>query len=95
MSTLDELQRKVEDLTKRHRTASSKKAELKGQLQAKKEELVSLGEEIRNAGYDPKNLKSERDKAQGELEALIDSFERDLTEVEAALAAFDKKDPAK
>lgn len=91
MSSLDALQKQVEDLSRRHKAAASKKAELKGRLEAKKQELVALGEEIRNHGYDPKNLKAEKERVEAELKAELKAFEEELTAVEQALAEIDKK----
>lgn len=88
-SQLEVLEARLEDLTKRHKTASSKKSKLQGQLEAKRQELASLAEEIRQAGFDPKKLKDERDKVEKELTDMMDALERDLAEVEEALAAFD------
>jgi len=88
-SQLEELQTRLDDLTKRHRSASSKKSKLEGQLEAKRQELANLAEEIRQAGYDPKKLKDERDRVAKELVGDMDAFERDMVEVEQALAAFD------
>ena len=46
--------------------------------------------EIREAGYDPKNIARERDQAREELEKIIAQVETELTEIETALAAFQK-----
>lgn len=89
--TPDEMKKKVDDLTQRTQAVRSRKATLKGQLQAKREELDRLVKEIRSAGYDPKKLTEERNKKKAEAEAAIASFEKDLAEVEAALAKFEKK----
>lgn len=89
--TPDDIRRKIEDLQTRHAAVTAKKNSLGGQLQAKKEELAALITEIRAAGYDPKKLVAEKDKAQQELETMIINFEKDLTEVERALSAYDKK----
>ena len=88
-SQLEVLEARLEDLTRRHKAASSKKSKLQGQLEAKRQELASLAEEIRQAGFDPKKLKDERDKVEAELTGMMDALERDLAEVEEALAAFD------
>ena len=87
----DEIDSKVKDLMTRHAAVLQRKAALSGQLQAKKEELVALVNEIKAAGYDPKNLSEECSKAQRELEASVTTFEVELVAVEKALAAFDKK----
>ena len=89
MDSLENMQARVEDLLRRHKVADAKKSKLAGQLEVKRQELAKLGKEIREAGYSPKNLKSERDKAAEELDGLIETFEQDLTQVEKALAAID------
>lgn len=85
-----EMEAKVKDLMSRHATVLQKKAALSGQLQAKRDELATVVREIREAGYDPKNLVEETRKAKAALEAEIVSFEEDLAKVEKALAAFDR-----
>jgi predicted nuclease with TOPRIM domain len=87
----EDLQKRIDDLTKRYNNVARKKAELKGQLDARKAELVALTEEIKAAGYDPKKLKEERDRHEAELIALVSSAEKELTEVEAALAKYSSK----
>lgn len=88
---LEELKQRVEELSKRYASATKKRSELQGQLEAKKAELVALSNEIKAAGYDPKKLKEEKEAAEKELITMIDVCEKDLSEVEAALKAFDKK----
>ena len=87
----EEMKAKIESLQKRHQAVLEKRAVLSGQLQAKKQELAAIIEEIKAAGYDPKNLASEHDKAEQELEAMVVEFEKKLADVEAALAVFDKR----
>jgi len=87
---IEALQNKLGDLTKRLTKVTEKKAGLRGQLEAKKQELVDLIEEIKAAGYDPKKLKEERDKKAAELQTMMASFEKELAEVEEALASFEK-----
>lgn len=91
MRTPEEIKTKIEELQERHEAVSTKRASLGGQLQAKKEELAKIIQEVKAAGYDPKNLASERDKAQQELEVMLEDFEEKLTAVETAIAAFDSK----
>lgn len=90
-ASLDQLKRKVDDLLRRHTVVTKKKSELRGRLEAKKTELVELGEEIKAAGFDPRKLKEQRDEAHQELEDLVESFERDIVEVEEAIASFEKE----
>ena len=89
--TPEEMKQKIDDLSQRTATVRSRKATLKGQLQAKRDELAKLVVEIKEAGYDPNKLVAERDKKKAEVEQAIASFEKDLVEVEKALAEFDKK----
>lgn len=87
----EDLKKKVEDLIRRTEAFNKKRAGVGGQLEAKKEELANLIREIRAAGHDPKNLASERDKAERDLKAMIVTYEQDLVAAEQAIAAFDKK----
>jgi len=91
MRTPEEIKAKIADLQTRHEAVTTRRASLGGQLHAKKEELATIIQEVREAGYDPKNLPGERDKAQQELEDLIEEFEQKLAAVEEALSAFDSK----
>lgn len=89
--TPDEIKAKIDNLLKRHDAAVKKKAGLGGQIQAKKDELNLILQEVRAAGFDPKTLANDRDKTQRDLETMIVDFETKLTEVEGAIASFDKK----
>jgi chromosome segregation ATPase len=89
--TPEELRRKIDDLSKRTDAFNTKKASLSGRLQAKKDELAQLIVEIRNAGYDPRTLRAERDKTQGTLEEMIVAYEKDLVAAETAIAGYDTK----
>lgn len=91
MSQLDQIRARITDLEKRYKVVSSKKAKLQGQLEAKKQELVALKEEIEAAGFDPKNLKKEKERIERALVADLDAFESDLQEVEAAIASFEAR----
>jgi uncharacterized protein YoxC len=87
----EEMKAKIDAIQKRHQAVLEKRASLSGQLQVKKQELQAILDEIRAAGYDPKNLASDHDKAEKELETMISDFEKKLSEVEDALATFDKR----
>lgn len=88
MKTPEEIKTKIDELLRRHSVATKKKSELSGQLQAKKEELASLVEEIKAAGFDPKNLGAERDRLMKEVEEKSADFEQKLVAVEEALNSF-------
>ena len=83
-----EIQRKIEELQRRHSAVAQKKASITGQLQAKKDELAAIVQEIRDAGYDPKTIGRDRDRVKSELEEMIRKLDQELTEVETALSAF-------
>jgi septal ring factor EnvC (AmiA/AmiB activator) len=86
----DDIKKKIDELQQRWTAVSQKKAGLEGQLQAKKDELQNVVQEIRAAGYDPKNIAQERDQAKMELEAMVAKLDTELTEVETALSSFQK-----
>ena len=85
---MDEIQRRIEELQRRHAEVLQRRAGAAGQLQARREELAALVREIRDAGYDPTQIAQIRDQAREDLLTEIAQFERKLTEVEEALAAF-------
>jgi uncharacterized protein YoxC len=89
--TPEEMKAKIDSLQKRHQAVLEKRAVLNGQLQAKKQELAAILDEIKTAGFDPKNLASEHEKAERELEIMVADFDKKLSDVEGALAVFDKK----
>lgn len=91
MSTLDEIKSKVDDISRRYRAASSKQSSLSGLLRAKRDELAALIKEIEAAGLDPKKLKERRDELKQEVIAMTDNIDKQLKQVEEALAAYDKK----
>lgn len=90
-SELDQIKARLADLEKRHAACSSSKSKLQGQLEAKKQELVELKDEIEAAGYNPRQLKQAKEAATKDLIAKMDAFERNLIEVEQALASFENK----
>lgn len=85
---MDEIQKRIEDIQRRHAAVMQQKASAAGQLQAKKDELAALVQEIRDAGYDPKQITQQRDQKRDDLlnEAL--RLEAELTAVEKALEGF-------
>lgn len=87
---IEDIKNRVEEVSRRVNAANKTKSELLGQLEARKAELASLCEEIKAQGYDPKNLRAQRDQVEAELLVMLDSCETELAEVEQALAAFKK-----
>lgn len=90
MASIDQIQARVEELSRRHRDAASRKAKLQGKLDEKRTELRRLKAEIESAGFDPKTLKDERLRLEAELEQLITKFDKELTVVEQALDDYEK-----
>lgn len=88
---LDEIKKTIDDLSRRTEVVTKKKSQLEGQVQQVKEDLAALIMEIQAAGYDPKTLSAERDKAEAELLAEIEAYETKLAVVEKALAEYEKK----
>jgi chromosome segregation ATPase len=91
MATITQLKQRVENALARHAKVNRKRDELRGQLEARKKELVEIGEEIQAAGFDPRQLKQQRDQAHEDLQELLVSFEQDMQEVESALEEFEKE----
>jgi len=90
-TTPDEIQKKITDLVKRSEAVEKRKAGLQGQLQAKKEELAALVQEIQAAGRNPRTLVADKEQLEKELLSEIATYEKDLTEVEKALDGFNTK----
>ena len=51
MAELEDLRKRADSLLERYNTASKKRSELKGQLEAVKADLAALAEEIKAAGF--------------------------------------------
>ena len=88
--TPEEIKTRVESALQRTDAVERAKANLSGQLQAKKEELAALVKEIRDAGYDPKTLASSRDQLQKNLEEQLVQYEAQLAKAEAAIQDLQK-----
>ncbi len=90
MASLEQIQAKVEDLTRRHIAASTKQSKLQGILEEKRQELLRLKQEIEAAGFDPKTLREERARLEKELDELINRFDTELSVVERAQDEYEK-----
>ena len=90
MPSISELKKRVESLTKRHRAVLEKKTRYAGMLEEKKKELYRLDKEIREAGYDPKDLPAEKSNLETEIEGLIAKFEKELENTEKALDEYEQ-----
>lgn len=85
---MNEIQKRIEGLQRRHAEVQQRKANAAGLLQARKDELAEIAQEIRDAGYDPKQLTQTRDQVQAELLQEIEKYEAALSAVESALDGF-------
>lgn len=85
---MDDIQKRIEGLQRRHAEVQQRKAGAAGALQARREELAQVVQEIKDAGYDPKQINQIRDQVRADLIAEIEKYEAALTEVESALNGF-------
>jgi septal ring factor EnvC (AmiA/AmiB activator) len=85
---LDEIQKRIAEIQRRHAEVMQRKAGVSGQLQARKEELAAIVREIRDAGFDPKQITQLRDQAEADLLSEIKKYEEALSAVEQALEGF-------
>jgi uncharacterized protein YoxC len=88
--TPEEIQRTIEDLSRRTNMFNRKRAGLMGQLEEKKKQLAELIQEIRAAGYDPKTLPKAVEEAKQKLLDAIETHEKKLLQAEAAMETYEK-----
>lgn len=87
----DALKHKVEDLLAREKKVRQKKAEVKGTLEAKRQELQNLVTEIQDAGYNPKTIREDYDRALKELEEMVSDYSSKMSKAEEAIDEFYRK----
>ena len=90
MASLEQLQARVEDLTRRHQAAATKQTKLGGVMEEKRQELLRLKQDIVSAGFDPKTLREDKARLEAELVQLMDKFETELVVVERAQDEYEK-----
>jgi len=90
MADLEQIRERVEELSRRHQKASERKSKMAGKLEEKKAELVQLKKEIEAAGLNPKDLKAEKARLEEEIENLIETFDKELSQVECALEEYER-----
>lgn len=90
MASLEQIQARVDDLSRRHSACATKQSKLGGVLEEKKQELLRLKQEIVAAGFDPKTLRDEKVRLEAELEQLLAKFDSELTVVEQAQDEYEK-----
>jgi predicted nucleic acid-binding Zn-ribbon protein len=87
----DALKRKVDDLLAREKKVRQKKAEVKGTLEAKRQELQNLVTEIQDAGYNPRTIKDDYDRALKELDEMVAEYSGKMDVAEKAIEEFYRK----
>jgi uncharacterized protein YoxC len=85
---VDDIQKRIEGLQRRHAEVQQRKANAAGALQARKDELAQIVQEIKEAGYDPKQITQIRDQVQADLIREVEKLEAALSEVESSLNGF-------
>lgn len=78
---IDEQMKKFESLIEKQKLLEEKKIRLEEQYNSKKQALLELIEEIKNAGYNPKELGTIIEQKEKELQEEIDNFEKELSEL--------------
>lgn len=80
---------KFENLTKKQRMLEEKKIRLEEQYNNKKEALLELIKEIKEAGYNPKELGEIINKKEKELSEKIAQFEKELEDLSNKIAEIE------
>lgn len=84
----DQIER-FRELNDKLKTLSEKKIRLEEQFKSKKQALTDLVTEIKNAGYDPKNLGVVIKEKEEALKTAISSFEGELQKVSGLLTQIE------
>jgi mannitol/fructose-specific phosphotransferase system IIA component (Ntr-type) len=80
---------KFENLMKKQKLLEEKKIRLEEQYKNKKEALLELIEEIKKAGYNPKELSTKIQEKENELIEQIKNFEKELEEVSSKISEIE------
>jgi len=80
---------KCKHLEERVSSVNESKIRLGEKYKAAKEKLNDVVKKSQDLGYDPKNLKEIKEKKQVELDANLNSLEKDVAEQEAILASIE------
>lgn len=84
----DQIER-FRELNDKLKGLSEKKIRLEEQYKSKKEALTNLVKEIKDAGYDPKNLGTVIKEKEESLKTAISSFEGELQKVSEQLSEIE------
>ncbi len=80
---------KYQEIQARYAKVVEARAKLQGLLEAKRQELFALFDEIKKAGYDPATLKDKKQQLEADLSKQILDYEAKLAEAEAAIKTFE------
>jgi hypothetical protein len=89
MENVKELSEKYQALLKNIEQANSMKVRLEERKKAAEKNLRALVQKVSDAGYDIKNLDKIREEKTSELKELIETKEKELTEVMTRLKAIE------
>lgn len=94
MENVKELSDKYQTLLKNIEQANSMKVRLEERKKAAEKNLRALVQKVSDAGYDIKNLDKIREEKTAELKELIETKEKELTEVMSRLKAIETETSA-
>lgn len=80
--------KRYHELNARYQKLSTQRAEVKGAFEADKAELQRIADEIRQAGFNPADLKGEEARLVAQAHADLDAYELRLAEAEAAMKKY-------
>lgn len=78
MNDINDLINRHNELTREHKKLSDSHSLIKGELNARKNELKRLMESAREEGFDPNNLPSEITRLRSIIVIKLDNFEQEL-----------------
>jgi len=84
----DQIER-FKELSEKLKNLSEKKIRLEEQFKSKKETLTGLVKEIKDAGYDPRNLGEVIKEKEESLKAAIGTFEQELQTLSTQLSGIE------
>jgi uncharacterized coiled-coil DUF342 family protein len=91
LSKIKSLQEQAQEKSSQVADLRSKQDQYRGRLAEKKAELARLLVEIKEAGLEPKDLKSKVEEGSEELRLLLEAFDRDIKIAEQAFSELEAK----
>jgi DNA repair exonuclease SbcCD ATPase subunit len=87
---VEELSKKWEVLKKKRTELVSKRDKIKGRLEAEKEQLKKIVDEIKAMGIEPKDLAKVLKEREEKIQSDLVSFEAAMLDAESKLKKFDE-----